>query len=143
MRLKRRRSGIQANVDLVPMIDVVFQLILFFLVSTTFAVLPGITLSLPESSTAQGTQAGGITITAEADGTLWFNSSKVTFEQLDAELAGFDTGKKAKEEFPVTLEADDSVTNGTIVHIFDVIRRNGFSAVNLRTTDQPAWKKRG
>lgn len=39
MRLKARRKGVQASVDMTPMLDVVFQLIIFFLVSTTFAVL--------------------------------------------------------------------------------------------------------
>ena len=49
MRLRTRRNGVQPNVDMTPMIDIVFQLILFFLVSTTFAVLPGIKLNLPTS----------------------------------------------------------------------------------------------
>ena len=49
----RRSLASHATVDLVPMIDVVFQLILFFLVSTTFAVMPAISLKLPTSSTAQ------------------------------------------------------------------------------------------
>ncbi|MCR5189360.1 MAG: biopolymer transporter ExbD, partial [Treponema sp.] len=46
MRLKNRRNRISANVDMTPMIDIVFQLIVFFLVSTTFAVVPGIKLNL-------------------------------------------------------------------------------------------------
>ena len=44
--------------------------------------------------------------------------------------------KIKKEEFPITLEADADVTNGTIVKIFDIIRENGYSAVNLRTSDK-------
>ena len=60
-RSRRKRNS--AQVDLVPMIDIVFQLILFFLVSTTFALLPGISLNLPESSTSEGVSSGGITIT--------------------------------------------------------------------------------
>ena len=41
-----------------------------------------------------------------------------------------------KEDFPVKLEADEDVTNGTIVKIFDVLRKSGFAAVNLRTTQK-------
>ena len=52
---------------------------------------------------------------------------------LGKKLASFDTGDKKREEYPITLEADDKVTNGTIVKLFDVIRENGFAAVNLRT----------
>ena len=133
MRIKRRNSP-KANVDLIPMIDIVFQLILFFLVSTTFAVLPGINVNLPESSTAKGAATAGITITAKNDGLLFFNEKQVNAETLDSSLAVFDTQGKNREEYPVTLEADSEVTNGTVVKIFDILRKNGFSAVNLRTT---------
>ena len=46
----------------------------------------------------------------------------------------FDTEEKPRSEYSVTLEADSEVTNGTIVTVFDVLRKNGFSAVNLRTS---------
>lgn len=136
MKLKARRKSIQATVDMTPMIDVVFQLIIFFLVSTTFAVLPGINLNLPESTTAESTSSLGITITCEKNGNLYFNDKKVSFKTLGDELLEFDTKKIKKAEFPVTIEADDLVTNGTIVRMFDVIRRSGYSSINLRTTDK-------
>ena len=134
MRLRTKRGQIQSNVDMTPMIDIVFQLILFFLVSTTFAVLPGIKLNLPTSHTAEGTSVLGITIAIDEDGKMFFNDEQIEYENLGSCLAGFDTGKVSKDEFPVSLEADSEVTNGTIVKIFDVIRENGFSVINLRTT---------
>ena len=136
MRLKARRKGVQASVDMTPMLDVVFQLIIFFLVSTTFAVLPGISLKLPESTTAESTSNLGITITADKNGGLWFNDKQVSYKTLGDELAKFDTKKTKKAEFPVTIEADDEVTNGTIVKLFDVIRVNGYAAVNIRTKEK-------
>ncbi len=136
MKLKSKSGGIQANVDMTPMIDVVFQLIIFFLVSTTFAILPGINLKLPESTTSENTSNVGITITADKNGGLWFNDKQVSFKSLGTELSSYDTKKLKKEEFPITLEADADVTNGTIVKIFDIIRENGYSAVNLRTSDK-------
>lgn len=130
----RRIKADHAQIDLIPMIDIVFQLILFFLVSTTFALLPAISLKLPSSSTAESTSGGSITITAEKDGTLWFNSDKVTMAELNTRLSSFDAAQEERKTFPVRLEADDLVTNGTIVSIFDLLRSNGFAAVNLRTT---------
>jgi biopolymer transport protein ExbD len=129
-----RRSS--AQVDLVPMIDIVFQLILFFLVSTTFALLPGISLNLPESSTSEGVSSGGITITMKETGEIWFNSTPVDLDSLNKELAGFqEVSYEERLQFPINLEADSLVTNGEIVRIFDILRQNGFSAVNLRTTE--------
>ena len=136
MKLKARRNGVRASVDMTPMLDVVFQLIIFFLVSTTFAVLPGINLKLPESATAESTSNLGITITAEKNGKLWFNDKEVTLEELSKELDAFDTQKTKKVDFPVAIEADNDVTNGRIVELFDVIRANGYSAVSLRTSNK-------
>ena len=136
MRLRSKRGSIRSNVDMTPMIDIVFQLILFFLVSTTFAILPGIKLKLPTSHTSEGTSYQGITITADADGLLFFNEKEVTVDELGSELVMYDTGSLKKEEFPVSLEADSEVTNGTIVKIFDVIRESGYAVINLRTTSE-------
>ena len=119
-----------------PMIDIVFQLIVFFLVSTTFAVVPGIKLNLPQSTTSEGTSVQGITIYADKDGVMFFNDKEVSMENLGQELLSFDIGTSKKEEFPVSLEADSEVTNGTIVKIFDVIRQSGFSLINLRTKSE-------
>ncbi|MCR5172620.1 MAG: biopolymer transporter ExbD [Treponema sp.] len=134
MRIRRRRN-FNSTADLTPMIDVVFQLILFFLVSTTFAVLPAINVNLPESETSQSEAIAGITITASASGKLWFNDDAVTLTTLDSKLKKFDTEGKKRSEYPVTLEADSKVTNGMIVKIFDVLRKNEFVAINLRTAD--------
>ncbi len=130
------RSGRKSigGVDLSPMLDVIFQLILFFLVSTTFSVLPAIDVKLPESSTSKGVETSSITITAQEDGTLWFNEEKVSMDQLQKKLKAFDTGDVPRNEFPVSLSADSKVTNGKIVALFDVIRFSGFSSVSLRTT---------
>jgi biopolymer transport protein ExbD len=134
MKLKTKREGIRSNVDMTPKIDIVFQLILFFLVSTTFATLPGIKLNLPQSHTSESTSLMGITITADDSGALFFNDKEVSMAGLGEELLSFDTGTTKKEEFPVSLEADSEVTNGTIVKIFDVIRESGYCVINLRTT---------
>ncbi|WP_407400385.1 ExbD/TolR family protein [Treponema sp.] len=131
---ERRSNGGLGGVDLSPMLDVIFQLILFFLVSTTFSVLPAINVNLPESSTSQGVETSSITITAQEDGSLWFNEDKVSMKELEKLLKEFDTGDRPRNEFPVSIQADSNVTNGKIVSLFDVIRFSGFSAVSLRTT---------
>lgn len=122
------------GVDLSPMLDVIFQLILFFLVSTTFSVLPAINVNLPESSTSRGVETSSIIITAKEDGTLYYNEDKVSMKELEKILKEFDTGDRPRNEFPVSIQADSSVANGKIVALFDVIRYSGFSAVSLRTT---------
>jgi biopolymer transport protein ExbD len=130
------RSRKMISLDMIPMIDIVFQLILFFLVSTTFALLPGITVQLPGSSTAEEGATQGMIITLSAEGGMWFNDKAVTMEELNHELEKFDTESVPRDKYPIQLEADTLVTNGTIVQLFDVLRKNGFAAVNLRTVQE-------
>lgn len=136
MKIKNRNSRVQATIDMTPMLDIVFQLILFFLVSTTFAIVPGIKLNLPQSVTSEGTSQQGITIYVTEANQMYFNDEPVTKENLGDFLAKFDTGEINKIDFPVSLEADSMVTNGTIVGLFDIIRLNGYSVINLRTKTQ-------
>ncbi len=133
MKIKNRSSRIQATIDMTPMLDIVFQLILFFLVSTTFAIVPGIKLNLPQSTTAEGTSSKGITIYVSENHDLYFNDTQVSMDSLGKELVMYDTEETKKIDFPVSLEADREVTNGTIVELFDVIRESGYSVINLRT----------
>lgn len=134
MHLKRRRNS-TPSVDLTPMIDVVFQLILFFLVSTTFAVLPAINVNLPSSETSKAETVANITITVNSNEEIYFNETKANLSSLDNLLKKFDTEGKKREEYPVSVEADENCKNGLIVKIFDVLRKNGFVSVNLRTKD--------
>ena len=131
-----RRNNTAPNIDMSPMLDVIFQLILFFLVSTTFAMLPGISLNLPASTTAQGTDSSGITITVEENGAMYFNDQSCTLDTLPSFLNSLDTGTMSREVYPVMVCADENVTNGTIVKIFDALRISGFSAVSLRTASE-------
>ncbi len=136
MKIKARRNGIQPNVDMTPMIDIVFQLILFFLVSTTFAIVPSIKLNLPTSHTSEGSAVKGITIYAQEDESLFFNDEPVSLDSLGLYLSSYDTRDVDKKEFPVTLQADSNVTHGTIVKLLDIARENGYSIVNLRTATE-------
>ncbi len=133
MKVNRKRSHKTVGIDLSPMLDVIFQLILFFLVSTTFATLPGIKLNLPVSTTSQGTDASGITITVDENENIYFKDKNILLENLGENLLTVDTGKLSKENYPVILSVDSKVTSGTIVKIFDELRKVGFSSVSLRT----------
>lgn len=132
MRVTPKKRG-PVIADLTPMIDVIFQLILFFLVSTTFINNKALKVNLPESETAQAVEITGITVTVDKNGSMQFNGEDVKFKALEARLAAFDTGDKKREDIPVTLEADEDVKNGMIVRLFDAFRRSGFVSVSLRT----------
>jgi len=128
----RRLTGPLA-LDLIPLVDVVFQLILFFLVSTTFAVLPGIRVNLSAANTAEPVATGELAIAAQADGSPWINGAKIPLQDLEKHLAQIDTGVVAPADYPVRLDADVDCPAGTVVAVFDALRSQGFLAVSRRT----------
>lgn len=126
---KIRKGNKPSNLIITPMIDIVFQLVLFLLVSTTFSVKPAINLNLPKSETAQGTENYELIISVSANGEFFFNKEKISENHLALALDVFDS------KYPVAIEADDSVPNGTIVKIFDELGKKGFTEVYLRTRE--------
>ncbi|MCA1948945.1 MAG: biopolymer transporter ExbD [Treponema sp.] len=134
MQFKRRLQS-RSVVDLVPMIDVVFQLILFFLVSTTFAILPGITLQLPASSTAEPTAMTRLTVAVINRDEIYLNKDRVTLKELEERLTRLSAAERAEIK-SVTLEADRSISYGLTISVLDVLRKSGFRGINLHTLEQ-------
>ncbi len=133
--MKIARRGIRLlRIDLVPLIDIVFQLILFFLVSAAFVPQPGIAVELPAAQTADSAAVPGLTLTADADGGVYLNGEALPLEALGERLAAYDTGSIERSAYPVRIEADRAAASGTVVSLFDALRANGFAAVYLLTT---------
>jgi biopolymer transport protein ExbD len=114
---------------MIPMIDVVFQLILFFLVSTTFSMLPGISLNLPESTSAEAAEITSLSLTIINRDEIYFNKDKITLDNLESALINV----QKNDTQPVTLEADESISYGLIIEILDILRQSGLQNINLRT----------
>jgi len=117
------------------MIDVVFQLILFFLVSTTFAILPGITLQLPTSSTAEPTAMTRLTISVLNRDEIYLNKDRLTLSELEQRLSKLSEAERAEIK-SVTLEADRSISYGLTISVLDVLRKSGFRGIHLHTLEQ-------
>ena len=132
MRVTPKKRG-PVLADLTPMIDVIFQLSLFFLVSTTFINNKALKVNLPESETSQAVEITGINVTVDKKGNMQFIGENVTLAKLPAKLEAFPAGDRKREDIPVTLEADEDVKNGMIVKLFDAFRKSGYVSVSLRT----------
>jgi len=131
----RRRLSINARVDLVPMIDVVFQLVVFFMVSSTFIVTPGINLALPQSSSAEPVAVTKMVITVKSQQEVYLNDKQYTIKGLDDALSQL---KKQEREAVQTIlvEGDKNVSYNIMIELLDVLRKNGFKGVNLKTREE-------
>lgn len=132
----QRRLKPNANVDLIPMIDVVFQLVVFFMVSSTFILTPGIALDLPESSSAEPVVMDRMIVTVVGENEFYLNRKRYDLAGLNAELAA--VAEQQTEQpgvMSVVIEGDRTVPYNLMVQVLDALRRNGFRAVNLRTLE--------
>ncbi len=124
-----RRSG-KPNVaiNIAPLVDVVFLLVIFFAVSTTFLESAGLKLELPTSSGTVAKEARELTVLMAADGTLSFDGTLVDEDGLGRLLkdALNDAEKKV-----VTLRADTEAEHGDVVRIMDVIREAGAESLTV------------
>ncbi|NCN05302.1 MAG: biopolymer transporter ExbD [Spirochaetales bacterium] len=127
-----RRLTTTSTPDLIPMIDIVFQLVVFFLMSSTFVVSPGISLDLPGSSTTENVVVEGIMIYAYQDGRLYLGDETTTFNDLRVYLGS----QSSPTSIPVTLFAEGGVAYQRIIDILDLLRQEGFSRVALRAEVQ-------
>jgi biopolymer transport protein ExbD len=129
----RRKFEPQAAINLVPMVDVVFQLVLFFLVSTTLALVPGIRLKLPASGTTERVPVRQLVVTVASAAELWLNEVPVASSaELNERLAAMSEADRGALE-SVIIEADQQVPYGLMVEVLDALRRNGLKDVGLRT----------
>ncbi|MCY4481799.1 MAG: biopolymer transporter ExbD [Spirochaetaceae bacterium] len=141
---ERRGLKPQTSVNLVPMIDVVFQLVIFFMVSTTFKVVPGIELDLPESRTAEAVTLTPLVLSVGGRDEIYVNDREVTLGGLEGALRDVVGGENPHpEEHPVVVEGDSAVPYDLMVDVLDVLRVLGFHAASLRTRDPNAPRPGG
>jgi biopolymer transport protein ExbD len=125
----RRRRAV--GIDLTPMVDVVFLLIIFFMVSTTFISLEtGLPVDLPQAQTAEATPSDLPTVTVTPDERVFLGGALVDLEALLTMLQQVigETGQTT-----VVLRADATVQHGFVVQVMDAIKQSGAQRIAIAT----------
>ncbi|WP_027389557.1 ExbD/TolR family protein [Chrysiogenes arsenatis] len=116
----------QLTINLTPMIDIVFLLLIFFMITTTFDTTGGISVNLPKGTQSAQTAPRALEITVTADGTYHRDGQAVTLETLNAEIR--------RQTFPsLVIMADERVTHGKVVALMDVARTGGIEKISIAT----------
>ena len=124
---KRKRSVV---INVTSLLDVMFNLLLFFMVSTTFLSTPAIKLELPKATHAEVVEQRPIIVYVGVDGTVYLNDEPVNVALLSAALEGkFAEG----DERSVVLQADSRVSHGTVVEVMDAIKAAGATRLVVST----------
>ena len=135
MRLKRRTEIKKGQLDIAPLIDVVFLLLIFFMLTSNFVIQPGIKVSLPKAVTSEVLSSRNLLITLTGQDLLFLNEKPITVADLTTEIK-----IAAEENKTVLLKADSSSSLGRVVEIWDLCRDAGVSQINI-ATNQKAGEK--
>lgn len=133
MEFKRRLQP-TARVDLVPMIDVVFQLVVFFMVSSTLITKTGLNIDLPQAQSVQEAVTSTVVLSVVSENEIYLGEERVTLAELDAILA--EHGAEY-EDRSISIEADSAIRYGTMIAVLDVLRKNGLRGANLVAEQRP------
>ncbi|MBT4501138.1 MAG: biopolymer transporter ExbD [Gemmatimonadetes bacterium] len=133
MAVEQKKTEL-AMPDLTPMIDVVFQLLIFFMVTAVFAITPGLDIKLPEAEEAQAPEKENLFIVVDQDGNMKLNHKSVTFASLKEELQ--EKRRLLDNTTMIIIQGDERATHGQIVQIMDIARQVGIVDQVIATEPQ-------
>jgi len=128
MRRRQDRRKSESEVNLTPMLDVVFIMLIFFIVTASFVKESGIEISRPGASTAVRKEKGNILIAISANDQIWMNRRQVDPRALRANI------ERAHAENPqgaVVIQADKAAKTGFLVQVMDAARQAGVKDISL------------
>jgi len=129
MRVHTKKSGIFAEINMIPLIDVSLILLIIFMVITPFLVQSQIQVSLPKAATGtKGADEEVLKVQIGADGEIAVDGKKVKFQRLEKELM-LRLAKSYKKT--VLLEADKSVSVERVVAVLDAAKKLGAGKIGI------------
>lgn len=126
--MRRRRlnadNGESHEVNLTPMLDVVFIMLIFFIVTTSFIKESGVEIERPESSSASPRPDAQVMVAITREDAVWVDGQPVDIHRVGNEVAGLVSG-----EGGVVIQADRASTTGLLIEVMDSIREAGVDNV--------------
>jgi biopolymer transport protein ExbD len=133
MRFKRHielEHGLK-QIDIAPLIDMVFQLLIFFMLTSSFVMQPGIKINLPKAVTSEAVKFQNIEIIISGENVVYLNGKVVTSQELKSLLK-----QASKKEQSILIKSDKRASLGRVVEIWDMCRDLGISKINIATNQE-------
>ena len=128
IKVKQKTRIEHGRLDMTPLIDVVFLLLIFFMLTSTFIVPPGIKVKLPKAVTAQALEKKQLTITLTRKNEIYLESESISRDRLKEALTEAAKAKKA-----LLIKADREVEFDHVISIWDLCRTTGITEINIAT----------
>ncbi|MBW6511538.1 MAG: biopolymer transporter ExbD [Desulfuromonadaceae bacterium] len=128
----RRNQREEPRVELTPMIDVVFLLLIFFMISTTFVETPGLSIRLPESSSrVEEREARELKVYLNKDAEIFYQEQQRSLASLTEIFAR--KGREELKQMTFVLVADKEALHGRVVQLMDLAKLSGFGKLAIAT----------
>jgi biopolymer transport protein ExbD len=116
------------ELNLTPMLDVVFILLIFFIVTTSFIKETGIDVNRPSATTAEKNPQGNILIAINANGNIWIDNREIDIRAVRANI------QVLKAQYPlssVIIQSDQDASTGKLVKVMDQVRLAGVQNISI------------
>lgn len=140
MKFRRRRHE-QVEINLAPLIDVVFILLLFFVVSTTFTRETRMQVDLPEAASGtppEQSELKQLEVVIAADGGFSLNGQALIKNDLDNLMAALQKESGGDNSLPLTISADAKTSHQSVVTAMDAAGKLGFAHLRITTVETQA-----
>jgi biopolymer transport protein ExbD len=128
MNFRPRNKGRGLIINITTLIDVMFLLLIFFMVTSTFKNQPAINLVLPRSATASETVDTPAILFLTSEGDVYLNDTLIDLVSLGARLKEMHDENGGDR---MVLRADEDAAHGDVVKLIDTIKQSGFTRVSL------------
>ena len=133
MRFRRPRTRRDvALINLTPLIDVVFLLLIFFMVTTSFSLTRGIKVDLPTTTTPQEKIEQNIVISVTKDGKIYLDKTQISKTELVKTLKR----QIGEKNSLVVINADKDTRHGMVVEVMDLAKQGGAGKLGILTTPE-------
>jgi len=140
MNLRKFRRESPA-IDLTPLIDVVFMLLIFFMVSTTFKDQSLIRIDLPKASQQEEEKKQeAIDLSIDAQGNFFVNGKQIVNNQIDTLKKALQIAIGERDHPPMTISADGKTPHQAVVTAMDAARQAGLVHLSIATRSSPGKK---
>lgn len=117
-------------IDISPLIDVVFLLLIFFIVTTVFVKETGVEVSKPRAANSEDLDKQAILIAITAESRVWQGGREIGFDGVATVVAAL---LEENPDTPVVIQADANTTTQATVRVIDAAKLGGAESVNLAT----------
>lgn len=134
MRLRDRRIIKPPELMIIPMIDIMFFLLVFFMLGTMYMIeLKTIPIKLPTATNTSIEVKSNFAVTMKEDGSLWLEDKKIELNNL---LLQAKIEKKSNPNFAIIIRADKNIDYGQVVKLLDQIKGAGITRFGLATDSE-------